>query len=160
MQKSVGIVIGIIIVVLLLAVFWMFRGRPAGEAQPAATGSPRAQSRGSVGSSPVASPATPQAAASPVAPPVEAPALVSIAATGFSPASITVPVGGAVSFTNNDTQSHQVASAPHPVHTNYPPLNGAVLAAGETQTVTFTQAGSFNYHDHLNPGLTGVVVVQ
>lgn len=156
MQKNVGIVFGIVIIVLLIAMFWMFRGRPAGESQseiPDLVGSDEI--------SPVVPLVEPEATdASPAAPTASESTVVSIAAAGFTPAEVTVPVGGTVSFTNNDTQSHQVASAPHPVHTSYPPFNGAVLGAGETRAVTFTQAGSFKYHDHLNPGLTGTVIVQ
>ena len=156
MQKNVGIIVGVIIIVLLVAVFWMFRGRPAGETQlevPDVTVSDEITPV-------VPSTGAPSADGQPASnvPVAVEPLAVSITATGFTPAEVTVQGGGAVSFTNDDTQSHQVASAPHPVHTTYPPLNGEVLAKGETHTVTFTQAGSFRYHDHLNPGLTGVVV--
>ncbi|TSC71708.1 MAG: plastocyanin-like protein [Parcubacteria group bacterium Gr01-1014_38] len=164
MQKGLGIGIAVILVVVLIAVFWMFRGQPAGETLlpvpptatpldgtgrfPSPTASADTGGLPGVGS-PQASPTVPTSGAT-----------VSIATTGFSPATVSVPVNGTVTFTNSDTQSHQVSSDPHPIHTNYPPLNGDVLAPGQSRTVTFTQAGTFGYHDHLNPGLRGTVTVR
>jgi len=167
MQKGLGIGIAVILVVVVIAVFWMFRGRPAGETllpvPPTATPldgtgrflSPTASTDtgGLPGvGSPQASPTVPTSGAT-----------VSIAAAGFSrfsPATVSVPVNGTVTFTNSDKQSHQVSSDHHPIHTNYLPLNGDVLAPGQSRTVTFTQAGTFGYHDHLNPGLRGTVTVR
>lgn len=155
MNKSLGIVVGILVVILFIVLFWAFRGRPAGDqtgpfvASPVATLTPAA-----TGDFPLVP------AQTPITAPTQSGAQVSVAATGFSSASVTIPVGGTVTFTNVDTESHQIASNPHPVHTNFQALNIAVLAPGASGAVVFDRAGTFGYHDHLNPGLTGIVIVQ
>ncbi len=137
----------VVIVAVIVAAFFLFRGRPAGE-QP-----------GDLTSTPAATPVTPESGAQ-TAPPSASAATIAITAAGFSPARVTVPAGSPVTFVNNDTAPHQVASIPHPVHTAHPPLNGDVLAAGATFTVSFPTAGTYGYHDHPNPGVTGSIVVQ
>lgn len=136
----------VVIIVVVVAGFFLLRGRPAGEPSgtPALTAAP-----------------TPTSAAGPAAEASPAAATaVAIASTGFLPARATVSAGSTVTFTNADTAPHQVASIPHPVHTNHPDLNGGVLQPGGTFSVTFSVPGAYGYHDHLNPGLTGTVVVQ
>lgn len=102
------------------------------------------------------SPTTSKAA---VAPPPAA--LVAITATGFNPATIKVKVGQSVNWTNQDAKSHQVASDPHPSHDGLSGLEGDPLAKGESYGFTFDKAGTFTYHDHLDPlKLKGTVVVE
>lgn len=112
---------------------------------------------------PQASPAGTQATPVSTAPAsdVSAGSVVSITATGFSPATVTVPKGSTVTFRNGDTKPHWVASNPHPVHTGLAGFDaGAPIPPGQTYVFQFTQAGTFGYHDHLNPGVQGQVVVQ
>ena len=89
-------------------------------------------------------------------------AVVTITAGGFNPSILTVKAGTTVTFTNNDIIGHWVASNPHPSHTGLAGFDAkaAVAALGGTYSYTFTKTGSFGYHDHLNPSLTGTVVVQ
>lgn len=147
--------IGVVVAVIALgALVWIFRGRPAGD-----TTIPTPGTTGIATITPTPQPLTggsPAPSGEPAAPTES----VSITASGFAPATLTVAVGSTVTFTNSDTAAHQVASAPHPTHTAYPPLNGPVMAQGDTHTVTFSTAGTFGYHDHLNPGVTGTIVVQ
>lgn len=156
MPKGLWIAV-VVILVVLLAVFYVGRAPSTSE-----NGIPVAD----ITEAPVAAPASTPVSVSPLpAEPVGAPTgaeapIVSITVTGFSPATVSVAVGGSVIFMNDDTAQHQVASMPHPLHTLLPSLNGAVLGAGGTFTAAFTQAGTFSYHDHLNPGLTGTVVVR
>lgn len=86
--------------------------------------------------------------------------MVSITASGFSPKEITIKVGESVSWENTDSANHTVNSAPHPTHTVYPPLNLGVIKPGEQKALSFPKAGTYKYHDHLNPSLTGSVTVQ
>lgn len=79
---------------------------------------------------------------------------------GFSPSEIKVKVGEAVGFKNNSSGGVQVNSVPHPVHTSFPELNIGVVASGETKSVTFTKSGTYKYHNHLNPGQGGTIVVE
>lgn len=79
---------------------------------------------------------------------------------GFSPSQIKVKVGETVTFKNDSKATIQVNSAPHPVHTSFLELNIGTIAPGETKTVTFTTAGTKKYHNHLNAGQNGTVVVE
>lgn len=95
--------------------------------------------------------------------------MVGISGSGFSPSSLMIKAGDTVVFQNNDSGLHWPASAVHPTHTAYPETGGCIgskfdactgLAQSETFTFTFNQKGTWNYHDHLNPSLTGTVVVE
>jgi len=97
------------------------------------------------GSSPSApAPATTQPAAS---------LTVTITATGVSPRSLQVPMGGRVTFVNSDTRTHQFMSDPNPLHNDCPSINEiATIAPGQTrQTGTFDVRRTCGYHDHMNP---------
>lgn len=90
---------------------------------------------------------------------------VSITASGFSPATLTVSArsgsGATVTFTNMDSAPHRIASDPHPVHTGlagFDALND--ILPGGTYVFTFVKAGTFGYHDHLHPFVKGTVIVQ
>lgn len=87
--------------------------------------------------------------------------IVKITSTGFSPKVITIKAGESVTWMNEDSADHQVLSAIHPTHTVYPPLNTiGLLKSGEKKSLSFPEAETYKYHDHLNPSLTGSVTVQ
>jgi plastocyanin len=82
-----------------------------------------------------------------------------------SPAQVTIATGQSVTFTNNDTRTHDMSSDPHPTHTNCPSVaNVGVLQPGQSKTsFGFASAGTCGYHDHNNPdsaGLRGNIVIQ
>lgn len=77
---------------------------------------------------------------------------------GFSPSSIIVEAGTTVRFINQSERQMWVASNPHPVHTDYSAFDQ--LGAGDEYSFTFTESGSYPYHNHLVPTATGVVTVQ
>jgi len=100
---------------------------------------------------------------------------VTITSLGFSPNSLTIKVGETVTWTNQDTSPHWPASVIHPFHTNYPGSDinkcGTTeestifdacdsLSQGDSYSFTFNNAGSWEYHDHFQPGLKGTIVVQ
>lgn len=85
---------------------------------------------------------------------------VKITSSGFTPESITIKAGESVTWTNDDSANHIVASNPHPTHTDYPPLNIGLIKPGDSKSLSFPTAGTYKYHDHLNPSLTGSVTVQ
>ncbi len=87
--------------------------------------------------------------------------VVSIGPGGFNPANITVKKGEAVMWLNEDAGApHWPASNPHPAHTNYPGFDpGAALPPAGSWQFKFDKVGTWGYHDHLNPKLTGTVVV-
>lgn len=108
---------------------------------------------------PSGSPGTTTPSASPAAATGEA--AIAISDIGFSPATLTVPANTTVTFTNNGQGAHWPASGPHPTHTNLPGFDAQQgLATGETYSFTFTQKGTWGYHDHLNTSLRGSIVVQ
>jgi plastocyanin len=79
----------------------------------------------------------------------------------FSPQNITVQQGNTVRWTNVHTSEYtQIASDPHPIHTDDPFLNvGLVEPNGGVVTVIVSQIGDFSYHDHLHPQATGSITV-
>lgn len=85
---------------------------------------------------------------------------VTITASGFSPKEIIIKVGEDVTWMNSDAIDHTVNSAPHPTHTAYLLLNLDAIKPGKKKSLTFPKAGTYKYHDHLNPSLTGSVTVQ
>jgi len=95
--------------------------------------------------------------------------IIEIGSTGFSPNELRVNAGDTVTFVNKDTIEHWPASAVHPTHAVYPEAGGCIgskfdackgLKQGESWSFTFTQKGTWGYHDHLNPDLRGKVIVQ
>ena len=79
----------------------------------------------------------------------------------FNPSELAVKQGDKVIWTNNDTKEHRVASNPHPSHTALPGFDSITnLGAGETYSFTFAKKGTWGYHDHLNPGTGGSVIVE
>ncbi len=86
--------------------------------------------------------------------------IVNINSNGFSPKNVTIKVGESVTWVNKDSEDHTVNSDPHPTHTSYPPLNLGLIKPGDQKSLTFDQAGTYKYHDHLNPSLTGSVTVE
>src|SRR5687768_15557339 len=86
---------------------------------------------------------------------------VEITETGFSPLVIKVKRGDRVQWVNKDTRMHQVAADPHPTGELLPSLKSAEpLLEQETYTAVFEKAGTFTYHDFLDPlGYQATVIV-
>jgi len=93
-------------------------------------------------------------------------ATVTVGTNGtVSPSSVSITVGQSVTFVNNDSRSHELASDPHPAHTNCPSINAlAVLGTGQTKlTNSFGAAGTCGFHDHndeTNPNLKGTITIR
>ena len=94
---------------------------------------------------------------------------VEITASGFDPNTLKVNVGETVTFVNKDSVSHWPASGIHPTHDLYPEAGGCIgstfdacgpLKPGESFSFTFNYKGTWTYHDHLNSGLTGTIIVE
>lgn len=87
--------------------------------------------------------------------------IVSYDGTAFSPASITVKAGTAVTFMNQSSSPMHVASNPHPTHTDLPGFDELTeVGNAGSYTYTFTKVGTWGYHNHTNPSQKGTVVVQ
>ena len=89
-------------------------------------------------------------------------AQIEITKNGFLPATITIPKGTKLTWTNKDDKPHRVASNPHPEHTGLAGLDSKDVIGidGGTYSYTFDQPGEYTYHDHLNPLTNGTIIVQ
>jgi plastocyanin len=82
-------------------------------------------------------------------------ATVTTSATAFTPATVSIGVGGTVTFAfgavaHNVFFDNSVSGAPDPI----PGTN-----ANMSEARTFTSAGTFEYDCHIHPGMKGTVVV-
>lgn len=137
-------VVGSILVVVVIAVIFIFT-RPNKEST----------SRESV------VPTATETASSSVSTSAPATSTITITDSGFSPTSLTIAVGSTVTFKNESNASVWPASDPHPTHTNVGGFDAKKgLKRGESYSFTFTKSGTVMYHNHLNPGVSGSIVVQ
>jgi len=92
---------------------------------------------------------------------------ITITSSGVSPTQVTISQGARVLFVNNDSKSHNVASDPHPEHTDCPPINNVGLLqpgqSRETGNMTTVRTCGFHDHDDPPPGgnkWTGKIIIQ
>lgn len=78
---------------------------------------------------------------------------VSIDSTGFKPNSITITEGDTITWTSRGSREHQVVA-------DRGQFVSAILRPGQKYSFTFNAAGTYRYHDGLNPKLTAVVSVK
>ena len=71
----------------------------------------------------------------------------------FSPATITVPAGSTITWTNRD-------DIPHTVVSDDKLFKSKVLDTDEKFSFTFTKPGAYPYFCSIHPKMTGKVVVQ
>jgi plastocyanin len=81
---------------------------------------------------------------------------VSIQNFAFIPASITVPIGTVVQWTNLDTTTHTVTATTTPSNGSF----DSSVNPGASVCLRFTSAGSYSYHCTIHPFMTGAVAVQ
>ena len=79
-------------------------------------------------------------------------ASVKIANFDFGPATITVPAGTSVTWTNNDDDAHSVVA-------DDKAFRSAPLDTGESYSFTFAKPGTYAYHCGLHPQMHGKVIV-
>lgn len=79
---------------------------------------------------------------------------------GFTPSAMTVPAGTAVTWIALDDSVPTVASNPHPTHTDIPGFETTAIMMGQSWSFTFTQTGTWGYHNHNFPDQGGTVTVQ
>lgn len=90
----------------------------------------------------------------------QAAATITYSGSGFSPSTTTVKSGDTVAIKNTSSSDMQLASNPHPVHTDDSDLNVGVVGAGQTKTFTVTKKGTFGFHNHLNPSDTATITIE
>src|SRR3954453_16037318 len=77
---------------------------------------------------------------------------VKIVPGAFNPASVTIPAGEAVEWTNTTSADRQIVS-------DDGIFASSTLKSGGSYSFTFKAAGKFAYHDGLHPAIKGTVTV-
>jgi amicyanin len=76
---------------------------------------------------------------------------VEIADFAFTPATVTISVGDAVTWTNSDAIEHTATGGG---------FDSGLLGQGESYSVTFSEAGTYDYLCTPHPTMTGQIIVQ
>lgn len=100
---------------------------------------------------------------------------IEILEEGFMPAALNIVIGDTVTWVNKTNDASWPASDVHPSHARYPGsgiqkcgTNETTnifdackgLANGESWNFTFREQGSWRYHDHFAPGISGTITVS
>src|SRR3989344_6050840 len=101
--------------------------------------------------------------------------MITITDDGYSPQQITVKQGDTVRWVNEGATLDWPASAQHPTHTTYPGSGIEKCGTSEAQNIfdachalengdsysfTFTERGTWAYHDHVAAKMFGRIVVE
>lgn len=79
----------------------------------------------------------------------------------FSPDKVTIKKDTTVKFVNEGDDPMWIASSPHPQHSDLPGFDQLkAVGTGESYEYTFIRAGSWKYHNHVNPKAFGMVTVE
>ncbi len=81
-------------------------------------------------------------------------ATVKIDNFSFGPATITIPAGSTVTWTNNDDVPHVVSSDDNKM------FKSKALDTDDHFSFTFTKPGTYNYYCAIHPKMTAKIVVQ
>jgi plastocyanin len=114
---------------------------PAGEASPSAAGE-ASPSAAAGGGAPCATSATAGTVA------------VKIANFAFDPAQVSAKVGDTITWTNSDSTGHTAT-----VKGNEDACTTTTLASGASGSITFTQAGTYDFFCKIHPNMTGKIDV-
>jgi plastocyanin len=92
-------------------------------------------------------------------------ATITIANGRVTPSDVTISVGQSVTFVNNDGQTRNVSSDPHPNHTDCPSINAVGnLGNGQSRpTSAITAARTCGFHNHDDPdnaNFRGRIIIQ
>ena len=168
----------ILLPVLLIAALVLVSGCTQGgsKSTPSPTQTATATPSATTTTSPAATPTVTTSATATPSSTTPGKKTIEMTSSGFSPSTVNVKAGDKVTFMNKDTNQHWPASAVHPTHKAYPGSDLAKcqdevektkifdackgLAQGESWSFTFAEKGTWKYHDHLNSGSTGTIVVE
>jgi plastocyanin len=73
----------------------------------------------------------------------------------FLPNTLTIPVGGSVTWVNRDEDVHTVTADDTP-----PTFKSAGLDTDDKFSFTFTKPGTYSYHCSVHPRMTGKIIVR
>lgn len=84
---------------------------------------------------------------------------ITITAAGASPKDIQITAGTRVRFVNSDNRAHNMASDPHPEHTDCTEINQiGLLAPGQSrETGNLNAVRVCRFHDHDLPNVSGLL---
>jgi len=167
MKYLIGIVVAAVVIIGGLYVYSNSSRQTAPEPAPQAGegGAADANNDAASGTPTNTTGATPTSAA-------QAGATVTYTASGFSPKTVTVKKGESVTFIDQTGKGMWVASAQHPTHTAYsgttrtahcPDTAGTAFdqcGIGSSYTFTFQKTGAWAYHNHVDAGDIGKVIVE
>lgn len=72
----------------------------------------------------------------------------------YSPSTITIPVGGTITWTNNDSTFHTVTAQDRKV------LQSGTMKPGASYTQTFKTAGTYEYFCEFHANMKGTIIVK
>jgi amicyanin len=107
----------------------------------------------SAATAPATTPSSNSAATVPSPTTNQAAGAVTIQNFAFSPASLTIKKGETVTWTNQDSAPHQIAS-------DNGKFQGPSFSKGQTYSFTFNDTGTFPYHCTIHPMMKATIVVQ
>ena len=122
------------------------------DASPEAT--PEASPMATPDASPEATPAGAEDCPTPAAGGEAGEVAVDIRDFAYNPDPVEVPVGGTVTWTNQDSAPHTATGQDRDV------LQSGTLNQGESYSQTFNEAGEYEYFCEFHPNMNGTVVVQ
>ena len=76
---------------------------------------------------------------------------INIANFSFSPNSVTVQAGTKITWTNEDSVAHQIASDT---------FSSDILNKGQSFSTIISTKGVYNYHCSIHPSMTGKITVE
>lgn len=80
---------------------------------------------------------------------------------GFHPSKLVIKEGDTVTFSANTGEAFWPASNVHPSHTDYPAFDPKKpVAPNDTWSFTFTEAGTYGFHDHIKSIFEGEIIVE
>lgn len=85
---------------------------------------------------------------------------VSFTGSAFEPANVSARACDTLRFVNNSSRLTVPAVGPHPSHDAYPELDaGEPLKQGEVFELMLNRLGTFSFHDHRVPTITGEIII-
>jgi hypothetical protein len=92
-------------------------------------------------------------------------ATITVTSSGVDKTNVDISLNQTVTFVNNDTVAHEMASNPHPIHTDCPPINqvGALGPGQSGTTGAMSVARVCGFHDHgqpTNAALQGTITIR
>jgi plastocyanin len=128
--------VAVVVVVLIVGGFFLLRGKNR--------------------STPSASPSSLSTMPSPKDNPPNSGTTVTIKNFAFGPASLTVNKGDTVTWTNEDSAEHQIASDSGDAVS----FSGPAMPQGQSFSFKFDSTGTFPYHCVIHPSMKGMITVK